>query len=161
MFLFAFLASLATFVLTALQKQKDWIQVHLWITLINILGNLALIPYFSYIWSAIITVISQFFLVILLRRTLPLPYQVRWTFFWGLLTTFCIATFAAYTVSFSLQALPLFLNYLLSWILYCLLFSCGIWILYKRQLIILNEGSSQLDWSHYSATNTPKSPFGN
>lgn len=56
---FHFISLAFIYVLIASERQWLLLRINIWITLINIIGNILLIPYYSFIWAAIITLISQ------------------------------------------------------------------------------------------------------
>ena len=64
-FLFYFISSLANYILIAKNEQKKIIYVNLFIALVNIVGNLVIIPFYSFIGSAVVTLASQVLLVII------------------------------------------------------------------------------------------------
>lgn len=64
-FLFYFISSLANYILIAKNEQKKIIYVNLFIALINIIGNLVVIPFYSFIGSAVVTLASQILLVMI------------------------------------------------------------------------------------------------
>lgn len=74
-FLFYFLSSLSNYILIAKNQQKKIIFVNLGTALFNIIGNLILIPLYSFIGAAYVTLASQILLVLingyLVRGELP------------------------------------------------------------------------------------------
>ncbi len=65
-FLFYFIASLANYTLIASGEQKKILFVNLAIALLNALGNLLLIPHYSFIGSAVTTLATQVVLVVIM-----------------------------------------------------------------------------------------------
>lgn len=63
-FLFYFLSSLFTFTLIARSEQKKMLMINLVIAILNIIGNIIIIPYYSFIGSAWVTLISQVCLLV-------------------------------------------------------------------------------------------------
>ena len=63
-FLFYFISSLATYILIAHGRQRSMMIVNAGIAFFNVVGNILVIPHYSFIGSAIVTLISQIFLVI-------------------------------------------------------------------------------------------------
>ena len=63
-FLFYFLSSLFTYLLIAHDEQKKLLKINLIITLINLAGNMALIPFYSFVWSAWVTLACQVLLLV-------------------------------------------------------------------------------------------------
>lgn len=68
-FLFYFISSIFTYILIANNEQWRLLKINTYITILNIVWNIILIPYLSFVWSAISTLISQFILLILTYRT--------------------------------------------------------------------------------------------
>lgn len=62
-FLFYFLSSLFTYLLIAHDEQKKLLRINLTITIVNLVGNLALIPFYSFVGSAWVTLTCQFLLL--------------------------------------------------------------------------------------------------
>ncbi|MDD2916616.1 MAG: oligosaccharide flippase family protein [Candidatus Gracilibacteria bacterium] len=62
-FLFYFLSSLFTYLLIAHDEQKKLLRINFVITLANLAGNVLLIPYFSFVGSAGVTLVCQILLL--------------------------------------------------------------------------------------------------
>lgn len=62
-FLFYFISSLLTYTLIARGEQKKMIWINGIVAIINIIGNIIFIPYYSFIGSAWVTLASQFLLI--------------------------------------------------------------------------------------------------
>lgn len=81
---FFFLSSIFNYVLIATKNESRILKINIFVTLINILGNILLIPKFSFMWSAIVTVISQITLLILwffaTKDILHLKWNPEYTF---------------------------------------------------------------------------------
>lgn len=75
-FLCYFVSSLATYILIAHGRQRSMMYLNAGIALFNIIGNILVIPNYSFVGSAIVTLISQIFLLIctwwMVRSDLPL-----------------------------------------------------------------------------------------
>jgi O-antigen/teichoic acid export membrane protein len=63
-----FISSLFTYLLIASEHQSRLLKINIIVALINIVGNLLVIPYYGALGSAIVTVFSQVLLIILLVR---------------------------------------------------------------------------------------------
>jgi O-antigen/teichoic acid export membrane protein len=63
-FLFYFLSSLFTYLLIAHDEQKKLLRINFIITIANLVGNLALIPFYSFVGSAWVTLVCQVLLLI-------------------------------------------------------------------------------------------------
>lgn len=64
--LFNFLSSLFNYIFIASKNEKILVFINLFVTFINIIGNILLIPIYSFMWAAITTLISQIILLLLL-----------------------------------------------------------------------------------------------
>ena len=62
-FFFFFLSSLFTYLLIAAGEQKRLLKINAFIAAANLVGNLAVIPHFSFIGSACVTLVSQILLL--------------------------------------------------------------------------------------------------
>ena len=62
-FLFYFLSSLFTYILIAHEEQGRLLRINTILTITNIVGNIILIPYLSFIGSSIVTTVSQVLLL--------------------------------------------------------------------------------------------------
>ena len=62
-FFFFFLSSLFTYLLIAAGEQKRLLKINAFIAAANLLGNLAVIPHFSFVGSACVTLASQILLL--------------------------------------------------------------------------------------------------
>lgn len=65
MILFFYLWIVFSYLLISADKQKKLLKISIILTLINIIGNIILIPYYSFLWAWIITVITQIIFLIL------------------------------------------------------------------------------------------------
>lgn len=65
MIVFYFMFLLFQYVFIAAEKQSELLKINIAITLFNIVWNIILIPKYSFVWAGIVTVISQFLLMIL------------------------------------------------------------------------------------------------
>lgn len=80
--LFHFISLAFIYVLIASEKQWLLLKINLWITGINIIWNIILIPYYSFIGAALITLMSQAILmsvsayVVLKKYTIPKKYYL-------------------------------------------------------------------------------------
>ena len=110
-FLFYFLSSLFTYLLIAHDEQKKLLRINLIITIANLVGNLALIPFYSFVGSAWVTLICQILLLTFTyratRHLVHFDFLPGFTFFtllfallasgvnWYLLSTLHTGTFVS------------------------------------------------------------------
>jgi O-antigen/teichoic acid export membrane protein len=69
-FVFYFLSSLSTFILIAKQEQKKILYINAIVALVNTVGNILIIPFFSFIGSAYVTLFSQILLFSICYRVI-------------------------------------------------------------------------------------------
>ena len=89
--LFHFISLAFIYILIASERQSILLKVNLFVTLVNIIGNILLIPHYSFIGAAIITLLSQVILmcitwwIILRKITIPIKYlkSIWWTFIYA------------------------------------------------------------------------------
>ena len=62
---FYFISLLYIYVLVAAKKQSQLLKINIFVTLINIIWNILLIPHFSFMGAAVMTLVSQIILLIL------------------------------------------------------------------------------------------------
>ncbi len=65
MIVFYFMFLLFQYIFIAAEKQWDLLKINIAITLFNVIWNIILIPKYSFLWAWIVTVVSQFLLMIL------------------------------------------------------------------------------------------------
>lgn len=127
MILFFYLWIVFSYLLISMDNQKKLLKISIILTLVNIIWNIILIPYFSFMWAWVVTVITQIiFLFLVYFETnkyikIKLPFKfifLVWSF-WILIyfiTNFIIWNFH----------LGLYLD-LIYWIIFFLLYSLVIW----------------------------------
>lgn len=75
--LFHFISLTFIYILIASEKQGILLWVNLFVTCVNIIWNVLLIPHYSFIWAAIITLISQIVLMcicgVIVLKTIKIP----------------------------------------------------------------------------------------
>lgn len=79
---FYYLSSIFNYILIASKNETQLLKINVGVTLINILGNILLIPYLSFMWAAITTLISQMILMVLwfLSTKKLVQYQVNYIY---------------------------------------------------------------------------------
>lgn len=80
---FYFISLIYIYIFIASHQQKQLLIINIGITLFNIIGNIILIPYYSFIWAAIITLFSQIILVSLTfyysRKIMTFSFPFKFT----------------------------------------------------------------------------------
>lgn len=90
-FLFYFLSSLFTYLLIAHDEQKKLLRINFIITIANLVGNLILIPFYSFVGSAWVTLVCQ--VLLLIQTYYSTRHLVHFNFLPGF--TFSTLLFAA------------------------------------------------------------------
>lgn len=138
-FLFYFISSIFTYILIANNEQWRLLKINTYITVLNIVWNIILIPYLSFVWSAISTLISQIILLALTYRTSRHIYKfdfapkfssivMLFSAIWAILSY----VLRSYLYAFSLNYVVVLASCL---ILFSLIFFSWIWVfLYKEKI---------------------------
>lgn len=87
-FLFYFLSSLFTYLLIAAGEQSKLLKINAYLTIINIIGNIVLIPYFSFFGSACMTLVCQILLLFWTYRASRHLVVFRFDFIFSAYTIF-------------------------------------------------------------------------
>lgn len=84
---FYFMSSLFNYILIASHQEGKLLKINFIVTLINIIGNIILIPYLSFVGSAIITVLSQIVLFVLgyFATKKIVHYTYNWKYFFQMI----------------------------------------------------------------------------
>lgn len=118
--IFHFIALLYSYLLIASEKQAVLLKVQASVTFLNIIWNIILIPYISFLGAAIITLITQLFLFVILmiivwKKFFPsksLIFQLLWSLLLGW-TLFFIFSFTV--INFSIWV---FWNVFVYWVIF-------------------------------------------
>ncbi len=71
-----FISLVFIYMLIAAKRQWELLKINLFVTIFNILGNIILIPQYSFLWAAIVTVLSQLLLMTLGYVTVKKYYKI-------------------------------------------------------------------------------------
>jgi O-antigen/teichoic acid export membrane protein len=128
MILFFYLWIIFSYLLIAIDKQKKLLKISIILTISNIIGNIILIPYYSFIWAWMITVITQIiFLLLVYKETKNIiNFKIPYIFitYISLLWIIIYLLLSYITVRFSIN---LFLD-LIYWAFFFLVY---VWIIWK------------------------------
>lgn len=87
--IFHFLALASIYMLIASEKQSILLWVNLWVTIFNILWNILLIPHYSFLGAAMVTLVSQVILMLItwaiVLRKLRIPKKFLYHFCYSIL----------------------------------------------------------------------------
>lgn len=137
--LFHFLSLVFIYVLIAAKKQSKLLYINAVVTVINIVGNILLIPHLSFLWAGLVTVFSQITLMILgymsVRKLVHFSFDIRFFFFVTLWWGIC---FLIGTLLVNAYSLGVFWDVFIYGILGGITYSWIVW-LYLRKKIILPE----------------------
>ncbi len=134
MILFFYLGIVFSYLLISLDKQKKLLKISIILTIVNIIWNIILIPYFSFVWAAITTVITQIiFLFLVYFKSnkyikITLPYKFIWiiSIFWIIIYYFNNYLIKNYN-------LWLYLN-LIYWLIIFIIYSLVIWKIERKKV---------------------------
>ncbi len=124
MILFFYIGIVFSYLLIASNNQKKLLKISIILTLINIIWNLVLIPYYSFIWAWIMTVLTQMvFLALVYKESLkivyfkfPFLFMLKISLIWVLIYLFSEFIIAKYHINLYLDILyliPIFIFYCL------------------------------------------------
>lgn len=139
-FLFYFISSIFTYLLIAWNEQGRLLKINLTITILNIVLNFALIPYFSFVWSAFSTLISQIILLFFTYKISTHIYKFNFLpsfslfvlFFWILSW---VITFLVRNYLYSLNLSFVFVL-VICFLVFSFFYFSSIWLtLYKKFLL--------------------------
>lgn len=124
--IFHFLSLIFTYLLIASHNQSRLLKINIYITIFNIVGNIVMIPYFSFIWAWIVTLISQILLLILwyfyTKDIIKLPFKNIMSYWYKSLllagSVFILGIFMLSKFSFNLYGDLLIFGSILS-IIFC------------------------------------------
>ena len=85
--LFHFISLAFIYVLIASEKQWLLLKINIWITVINIIWNVVLIPYYSFIGAAIVTLFSQAILMSICSYVVLKKYSVSKKYYTSIMKT--------------------------------------------------------------------------
>lgn len=111
---FYFLSSLFNYILIASHQEGKLLKINFIVTIINIIGNIILIPYLSFVGAAIVTVFSQIVLFVMgyfaTKKLVDFTYNWKYFFqmMWGAIVLYVIGNWLVAKVS-----LPYFLEVVL------------------------------------------------
>lgn len=132
-FLFYFVSSLANYILIASNEQKKIIYVNLSIAIFNLVGNLLVIPHYSFMGSAYVTLVSQMIMVGLCFYLVRHKINKKQIFIFAasLLSASLIAGAIAYEASVFANISSLFLSLALSGVVFGGLY-LGMWFVLRK-----------------------------
>lgn len=132
-FLFYFISSIFTYILIASGEQGRLLKINFYLTLINVILNITLIPHFSFVWSSVATLISQIVLVastyIISRHIFKFNFMPKYTF--SILSLWCLASLVNYLI-ISHFSLWVALNLILSFVIFAVIYIPGFYLSYKK-----------------------------
>jgi O-antigen/teichoic acid export membrane protein len=128
MILFFYVWIIFSYLLIASDKQKRLLKISIILTIINIVWNIILIPYYSFIWAWIITVLTQitFLFLVYNESKKIIKFNIPYKFIWYVL----VLWFFSYFILFFFinnYGVNLYLDLLYA----IILFFIYIWIIFK------------------------------
>lgn len=136
-FLFYFLSSLFTYLLIASNEQKKLLRINTIITIANLAGNLVLIPFYSFVGSAAVTLFCQILLFIFTyratRHIARFDFLPRFTV--GVLGFGMVAGITSHFLLPHLAHLPLIITVGIITILFAVIYLGGIVLVFGRHYL--------------------------
>ena len=101
--LFHFISLAFIYMLIASEKQSLLVWINLWVTLVNIVWNLVLIPHYSFYWAAFVTLLSQIILMwitwYVVLRKIPVSLKILGHILFSMIFAWCIFVLSSYLLS--------------------------------------------------------------
>lgn len=131
--LFYFISLVFIYVFVASEKQEKLLKINIIVTIFNFIWNILLIPYFSFIWAWIVTLLSQILLFILwyfwtknmIKFSIPYKFLVYNFLFW-------IFIFGFWTFILQNFKIWLYIDFLLYWTIFFTFYMMFYFFLYKK-----------------------------
>lgn len=131
--LFYFISLVFIYVFVASEKQEKLLKINIIVTIFNFIWNILLIPYFSFIWAWIVTLLSQILLFILwyfwtknmIKFLIPYKFLVYNILFW-------IFIFGFWTFILQNFKIWLYIDFLLYWTIFFTFYMMFYFFLYKK-----------------------------
>ncbi len=132
---FYFISNLFIYILISSKNQSKLLKINVIVAIFNIIWNILIIPKYSFMWSAIITVLSQFLLLVIgffvtkkiSNFKFPIKYILLNLVFW--IFIFFIWNFLLYKFSFWL-----ILDLIVFWFFLNILYSFFFYLIYKLKI---------------------------
>lgn len=130
---FYFISSLMNYIFIASKNETQLLYVNAWITVFNILGNILVIPQYSFIGAGIVTLLSQVVLFVTLwilsRKIIKIPIA------WGkTLQIFACSIIVFFLGKYLLENISLWLywDFFLLWTLICSVFLGSLFLILRK-----------------------------
>ncbi|EKD66024.1 MAG: polysaccharide biosynthesis protein [uncultured bacterium (gcode 4)] len=132
-FLFYFISSIFTYILIASWEQGRLLKINFYLTILNIVLNIILIPRFSFVGSSVATLISQVFLVastyFVSRHIFRFNFMPGYTF--KILFLWVLASLVNFLI-ISHFSLWVFLSLIISFVIFWAIYFPGFYLSYKK-----------------------------
>ncbi len=135
MILFFYLWIVFSYLLISLDKQKKLLKISITLTITNIIWNIVLIPYFSFIWAALVTVITQiiFLYLVYFESSKYIQIKLPYNFIW-IISIIWIVIY--YSTNFLINNFNLWLYYnIIYWIIIFLIYSLILWKIERKKVL--------------------------
>ena len=138
--LFYFMSAIFNYIFIASKHEKKLLHINIFITIFNIIWNIIFIPYFSFIWSACVTLASQILLCILwyyfsrkiVKFEMPIIYMLKIS-----ILSIIIFLFWKYLIlNFSISNV---LDIIIYWIFLSIIYS--VWFLFFNNKLKLKKSN--------------------
>jgi len=124
--LFHFVSLAFIYVLIASERQWLLLKINIYITLLNIIWNVLLIPHYSFIWAAVVTLVSQAVLMWVTAYIVLRQYSISKKYIISICKTLLlwIIIYIAFTTTIFYFSFPALFNVFIFWTL----FACIYWL---------------------------------
>ena len=139
MILFFYLWIIFSYFLISIDKQKKLLKISIILTISNIVWNILLIPIYSFVWAAIVTVITQTIFLYLVyfeskkHINIEIPYK-----FISIISIIWVIIY--YFISYLIQKFNLWIYFnLIYWIIIFIIYSLIIWKIERKKVLFLKR----------------------
>lgn len=137
-FLFYFVSSLSTYIMIARGEQSRMMWINASIAIVNIIGNLFVIPWYSFIGSAWVTLITQILLMVItwwyVRDTIHIKKSFYFVSFMSVISilSLWISTYFVSILDQDFSLKSLILRFIIGGIVFVFIYLMGWWIIRKK-----------------------------
>lgn len=140
-FLFYFVSSLSTYIMIARGEQSRMMWINGSIAIVNIIGNLLVIPWYSFIGSAWVTLVTQILLMIItwwyVRDTIHIKKSIFFVFFMSIISLISLWVSKYSITILNIQDMNLksiVLRFIIAGIVFVFIYLIGWWLIRKKTI---------------------------
>lgn len=140
-FLFYFVSSLSTYIMIARGEQSRMMWINGSIAIVNIIGNLLVIPWYSFIGSAWVTLVTQILLMIItwwyVRDTIHIKKSIFFVFFMSIISLISLWV-SKYSITIlnihDMNLKSIVLRFIIAGIVFVFIYLIGWWLIRKKTI---------------------------